>query len=217
MNTSDTCEFIVVRHGQTVANKTGVLQGQLDTPLDDTGLLQASAVAERLKNRIFDIAYSSDLSRAMVTCRKIAEFHPDLEIIPSIALREWNLGDLQGKSYSDLIVEYPEVMNSFKKENEPPPIPGGETLAEFQLRIASFLDETAAANLGKRVLLVSHGGAMQRMLVHTMGKLSQVNIRPLCDNASLSSFRYKSGQWQLICWNDTAHLENIGMHNTLTF
>lgn len=217
MIASDICEIIAVRHGQTVANKTGVLQGQSDTPLDEVGLLQAQAIATRLQKRHFDIAYSSDLSRAMVTAQTIAEFHSGLQIIPSPALREWNLGELQGQSYNDLIIKYPEIMNAFKHEGDIPHVAGIETIFEFHLRVSSCLDKIAAENLGKRVLLVSHGGAMQRMLAYTMGKLASDNIRPLCDNASLSLFKYKSGHWQLVTWNDTAHLENIGIHNTLTF
>lgn len=218
MSNSDICEFFVVRHGQTVANKTGILQGQLDTDLDEDGLMQAEAVAQRLKNRTFDVVYSSDLNRAMVTAQKILQFHQELKIIPSPELREWNLGDLQGRKYDELIVKYPEIMQAFKCESaDIPDIPCGERLADFQVRVASFMDKIAAENIGRKILMVSHGGALQRMLVHTMGQVSQVNIRPLCDNASLSIFKYKNGKWQLITWNDTAHLENIGTHSTLTF
>ena len=59
-----TCTIFVVRHGQTAANKDGIIQGQLDTPLDDTGYAQAQVVGEALKNIVFTDAYSSDLSRA---------------------------------------------------------------------------------------------------------------------------------------------------------
>ena len=213
----DTCEIIAVRHGETVANKTGVLQGQLDTALNEVGLQQADAIAARLKKRHFDIAYSSDLCRAMVTAQKIVGLHPELELIPSPNLREWNLGELQGREYKDLIVEYPDIMQAFKKGCDVPFVPGGESISDFHYRITSFMNEIAEANLGKKILLVSHGGAMQRMLVHTMGQLSANNIRPLCDNASMSVFKYKAGQWMLVTWNDTAHLEDIGTHNTLAF
>ncbi|MBR2508694.1 MAG: histidine phosphatase family protein [Lentisphaeria bacterium] len=216
MSISDVCEIIAVRHGETVANKTGVLQGQFNTALNEVGLMQADAIAARLKNRYFDIAYSSDLDRAMITGQKIVAYHPGLELLPSPELREWNLGKLQGREYKDLIVEYPEVMQAFKKGGSPD-VPEGESVAEFHLRITTFLDRIAAENTGKRVLLVSHGGAMQRILVHAMGQIADKNIRPLCDNASLSVFKCKAGQWQLVTWNDVAHLEDIGTHNTLTF
>lgn len=211
------CEIIAVRHGETVANKEGILQGQYDTPLNETGIMQAHAIADRLKNHSFDAIYTSDLQRAVDTAEIIAGFHDKLEVMPTAALREWNLGELQGKPYSELLVKYPDIMNAFKQSGNVPPIPCGENIEDFQNRISNFLNETASANCGKKILLVSHGGAMQRMLIHTMGRPEVQNIMPLCGNASLSVFKFRQGKWQLITWNDTAHLENILMHETLTF
>ena len=212
---NNTCEITVIRHGQTIANKVGTLQGQLDTQLDDLGLLQADAVANRLKNYHFDIAYSSDLSRTMVTAKKIVAFHPNLELNPTIELREWNLGIFQGQSINELKISNPNFFNLLKKETSPSPIPGGESVVEFHNRVITFLDLIAKENLGKKVLLVSHGGVIQRMLIHTFGALAKNNIRPLCDNVSLSKFKFVDGQWQLITWNDTSHLENIEINQTI--
>ena len=53
----------VVRHGLTTANKEGVLQGQMDTPLHEIGIQGAISTGERLKDVKFSHAYSSDLSR----------------------------------------------------------------------------------------------------------------------------------------------------------
>lgn len=217
MSDSGICEIIAVRHGETVANKQGVLQGQLDTPLNETGILQARAVSERLKKRKFDLAFTSDLNRAVTTANIIAEHHPELQVIPTPALREWNLGELQGRPYNELTLKYSEILNAFKDEKDIPLIPGGESKDEFQKRISTFMDDLAENNPGKKILLVSHGGAMQRMLVHTLGKTSPNNIIPLSANAGLSVFQYRDHRWRMICWNDTAHLENICIHETLTF
>lgn len=54
----------LVRHGETDANRDGIIQGQLNTPLNDLGRKQASLVGEGLRSIPFDIAYSSDLDRA---------------------------------------------------------------------------------------------------------------------------------------------------------
>ena len=217
MNKSDICEIIAVRHGETVANKSGVLQGQYNTPLNENGILQARAIAERLKKRSFDMVFTSDLDRAHDTAKIIAEFHPQIKVTPTASLREWDLGVLQGRPYSELIVEYPDIMNAFKKPGKVPPIPGGEDIGCFQQRISSFMDETARANCGKTLLFVSHGGAMQRMLVHAMGEAAPQNIYPLCDNASLSIFRFRGGQWQLITWNDTSHLDHLELNAIITY
>ena len=55
----------IVRHGETNANKGGIMQGQLDTILNSSGLAQAELVANALQNVKFDLAFCSDLSRAV--------------------------------------------------------------------------------------------------------------------------------------------------------
>ena len=54
----------LVRHGETEANRKGIIQGQLDTSLNETGIRQAQNVARALQTIPFKKAYSSDLSRA---------------------------------------------------------------------------------------------------------------------------------------------------------
>lgn len=211
-------EFIVVRHGQTIANKTGTLQGQTDTPLDETGIAQARAVAEQLKGEQIDVALSSDLGRAMATAAEIVKFHDGLTVIPDQGLREWDLGDLQGKTYAELNMEYPEVMAAFKTPANDLVIPGGERFEAFQNRISATLERIAAEYPGKRILLVSHGGATQRMFCHVAGCVREGNVTPLCANASISGFRkLESGAWQLTKWSETGHLAHIAMHETLTY
>jgi probable phosphoglycerate mutase len=55
-----------VRHGETDPNRDRIVQGQLDTQLNATGLQQAAMTAEVLKSVSFDKAFTSDLQRASV-------------------------------------------------------------------------------------------------------------------------------------------------------
>lgn len=59
-----TVRVYIVRHGETEANATGIMQGHMDTKLNGVGRGQAERAAEALKNINFGIAFSSDLSRA---------------------------------------------------------------------------------------------------------------------------------------------------------
>ena len=204
------CEIVAVRHGQTASNRDGIIQGQWNIPLDELGLLQAQAAAKRLSRWHFDAAFSSDLDRALVTARTILANHSNLELEPTTALREWNLGFMQGRKIAELQAEYPEIMAAFRSDRDELIVPEGESLKEFQSRVSEFINNIAQNYLGKRVLLVSHGGAMQRMLKHTTGGIKEPNVRPFCSNASLAVFRCKEGvNWQLVTWNDTAHLEEL--------
>jgi broad specificity phosphatase PhoE len=55
----------IVRHGETDENKQKIFQGQLDTVLNAHGVEQAERVACALRSISFDVAFSSDLSRAV--------------------------------------------------------------------------------------------------------------------------------------------------------
>lgn len=211
------CEIVAVRHGQTEANRTGILQGQLDVALDELGIRQAEAAAERLKAWQFDAVFSSDLSRAMKTAQSIVKFHPHLNITPTSALREWNLGDLQGKKLEYLRRTQPDLMKIFRDEVDRS-IPNGESAQEFQTRVTDFITQTARQNSARRILLVTHGGVIQRIFRCVAGAIASGNFKPFCANTSLSIFRYRDGEnWQLVTWNDTAHLEKLTQNDLAVY
>ncbi len=61
-------KIYIVRHGETKENREGIIQGQLDTKLNDIGLQQAALVAEVFKDVPLIAAFSSDLERARKVC-----------------------------------------------------------------------------------------------------------------------------------------------------
>ena len=66
----------IIRHGKTERNQANVLQGRSDYPLNDEGIRQAEAAADRLRNIRFDHVFSSPLTRAVQTAKIVV---PDLE------------------------------------------------------------------------------------------------------------------------------------------
>ena len=60
-------KLYIARHGQTDWNLKGLAQGQVDTPLNNTGVHQAEALRGKLKSYDFDICYCSPLQRAAKT------------------------------------------------------------------------------------------------------------------------------------------------------
>jgi broad specificity phosphatase PhoE len=65
--------FVVVRHGETLWNLAGRVQGHADSELSPAGRAQAEALARRLAREPFDMLVSSDLGRAMATARAVAQ------------------------------------------------------------------------------------------------------------------------------------------------
>ena len=208
-------EFIFVRHGETNANREGILQGNLDVPLNDIGIRQAHAVADYLAETRFDAAYSSPLQRAALTAEILISTnkHPvPLKLTDS--LREWNCGKLDGLTWQEINTRYPAESKAFCFEQIDTIMPDGESAWEFQTRITDFLNHLRNIHAGKKILLVAHGGVLQRIFRATAGVISEKNIIPLAGNASVSSFifNHQLDAWQLTSWNRTEHLAGIPQH-----
>ncbi|NLZ62518.1 MAG: histidine phosphatase family protein [Lentisphaerae bacterium] len=211
-------EMVIVRHGETEGNRTRTLQGQSNTDLNQVGRLQVERLALRLQKQApFTAVYSSDLQRAMDTARIILEKIPAAPLIPTPALREWNLGHLQGYTWAELEDKSPGVREAFRQGGEDVQAPGGEKRSELEKRVRECLQSLALRHVGERILLVSHGGALRSMFKYVVGVPKAPNLLPVTSNASYNQIVYDNGSWQLLCWNDTAHLEGIELNELVAY
>lgn len=210
-------EFILLRHGQTVANRQGLLQGWYESPLDENGQKQAACAAEYLAGLNIDIAYASDLSRAAETARIALSHHPEVPLELSAELREWHCGVYEGRRQADMVAEHPEVVQAFIRENGNTAMEGGETRQEFQSRVTTFMTTLAHRHAGQTVMICTHGGTLQRIFTMAVGTTAADNRIPLPANASVSRIRYigSMGGWMLEEWNIHHYLSHLELKNTL--
>ena len=195
-----------VRHGETDANITDRLQGQSDVPLNARGLEQADLVAARLKDEPFDVIFSSDLSRALVTAEKIASGRP---VIPAVELREWNFGRWQGMLLKEILRDYPEEFRLFKSGSPDFEPPEGESAGRFLERAEKFMEMLLREHAGKKILCVSHGGFIKQTLKVVLG-FQTFRCLPACENTAVCRYAAKEENiWQLVSWNDASHLKSF--------
>lgn len=147
--------IILVRHGETPLNVARTLQ-PADTPLSDTGLKQAQAVAERLAGLKLAAILSSDLPRAMQTAQAIAAA-TGAPITPTPLLHERNFGDLRGQPYDSL------PYNPLTMTDAPP---GGESVAAFQQRVAQAFAQMVEmrSRVDGHLAVVTHGLVIRALL-----------------------------------------------------
>ena len=170
--------LLLVRHGETEWNRAGRVQGQTDSPLTPTGQMQAAAVARWLSQDPPPISawkkpptliYSSDLGRTQATAAPIAD---ELEMVPTISdqLREMNFGQLEGLTYKEVEVQFPEITQSLWGDNGDPnhPIPGGESRSSMTHRITTALTRITVTHPGETIVVVTHGGAIGYFLRRVM-------------------------------------------------
>ena len=105
-----------VRHGKTEWNLEGRLQGAKgDSPLLKESIEQVRELGHYLSDTHFDLVFSSDLPRAKKTTELIMESQkPKAKVTYTKALREWQLGKLEGQKISLVQAIYPKEMDAFR-------------------------------------------------------------------------------------------------------
>lgn len=202
-----TTRFIFVRHGETVWNTGELLQGQSDVPLSSEGVKQAAAVADALAHYPIDVIVTSPLSRARMTARSIARFHPDAPFIERPELMEQSFGIWEGKHYTEAVTMYRNGSWAETWDNPHRPAPGGESLADVATRTGSVLRDLCRDYVGQTVVVVSHGVAIRVLLREAVGipfaHLSRVRL----SNTAITMVDMDdSNRGTIVFVNNTMHL-----------
>lgn len=145
-----------VRHGVTAWNKEGRAQGSTDIPLDEEGIQMAEQAAKRLQFEEWDVIYTSPLIRAKKTAEIIADKHPGVDFFQDKRLGEIGGGIIEGTTEAERIAKWGQDWRNqdmgFEKEDA------------IISRGISFIEEVKEKHFGKRVLVVSHGGFIGKLL-----------------------------------------------------
>jgi len=202
-------QIILVRHGQTawnVGSKAGErFRGRVDLPLDDTGLAQAHALAERLTEQCIVAVYSSPLERAVETARPTAQ-RLGLPVQPLPGIIDINYGDWQGLSRPGVAQAHPDLYPRWLETPHQVKFPQGESLRQVRLRGMAALKDASTRHEGKVILLVAHQ-VVNKVLVCAMLGLGNSHFwRIRQDNACLNVFEHQDGIFTAILINDTCHL-----------
>ena len=156
--------LLLARHGQTDDNLEPLrAQGFRDTPLNDVGIEQANALAERVAAE-FEVGslWSSDLSRAAVTAEIVGRrigLEPQLDP----RLREGSRGDWEGRRFIDIAQQEPDAYAAWMRGGASFRFPGGESLQEHSDRVWEALQEIRAGS-PLPALVVCHRGSIRAVL-----------------------------------------------------
>ncbi|MCW9709686.1 histidine phosphatase family protein [Avibacterium sp. 21-586] len=207
--------FYLVRHGRTVWNEQGLLQGQGDSPLIAEGIEGAIKTGEHLANVPFVAAYSSVLKRAMDTTQYIIG-ERNIPFFQHKGLNEHFFGSWEG-----VLVESIRQSEEFQQMTKDPAnyhakSNGGETFGELAKRAMQAVYDIINVHNEGNILLVSHGHTLHLLLALFDGSTWQnhrenPNITRLA-NTSISIVRYEqaenesAGRFVLETVNSTAHL-----------
>lgn len=197
----------LVRHGQTAWNLQQLAQGHTDTPLDETGLAQARAIASAVRTAWHDGPspnfISSDLQRAAVTAKIMASFWPEATLSITPELRERCFIPFEGRPWR-------EMRDWIYAESERTGVPvedirseGGESIRDVFGRVSRVADELA--DHSGPVIVVSHGVALSLFLTRCLRAPVEVHRSFRFGNATLTELvRESTGLMLMTRWNEAA-------------
>ncbi|HLC03489.1 MAG TPA: histidine phosphatase family protein [Anaerolineales bacterium] len=199
----------LLRHGLSVANESGVVQGQLDYPLAKVGIAQATSLAAywRAHQERFDAILSSPLLRARQTAEIIAA-----ELSLSVELdqgwMERHMGDGQGLAGD----EFDQLRGTGPRLSPYEPMFGaGESYWDLHRRAGDSLQALVRRAPGK-YLVVSHGALLNAVVRTLLGIAPYGRTSPPgfeFGNTGFARARYTAdtSSWRIELLNATPHLE----------
>lgn len=206
----------LVRHGESVSNQEGRVQGQEDVELSALGRQQAEAVAAWARTT-FGVAastteiWASPLRRARDTAARIAAAI-GLPLLIDDRLRELHAGVFQGHLWADLEVRFPEAVERWRSGDVEYAIPGGESRAQLAARGRAVLESLAARSVVD-MIVVAHGGILTAALGSLVGRshplLAAAAERPFTKLPALANCSVTVVEWpgpRLVAFNETGHL-----------
>lgn len=202
--------LVLARHGETLENKKGILQGWREGGLSSKGKKQALLLARRLKGTKIDFIYTSDLKRALETAKIISKHNGSIRVIADKRLREKKYGKLEGTKVSEERIDEVD-WGDYTKENKKANIEKNE---DFFYRVKGFYTSLIKKHPTKTILIIGHSGsilmlqlAMQGITAKGLktckGKIKEQSF------TGLSEFQItKNGHYKPICINCSKHLKS---------
>lgn len=153
-------DLIIIRHGATDDNSRGVVRNNSKQSLSAQGRQQAKDLAAKLKNEHIAAIYSSDYQRCIETAEILHSYNKNLPLQFASEIQEMHGGGTLDKIGfpPSVIVNGIQLLKLLHLKT-----PGGESWKELCARVGSFLNKTYEKYPNDKVILVTHGIAMQAM------------------------------------------------------
>lgn len=185
---------LLIRHGRTAANASGTLAGH--TPgvrLDDTGRVQAAALAERLAAVPLAAIVSSPLERCTETAAAISAGRTGLAVAEDARLIECGYGEWTGRRLAELART--KLWRRVQAHPSAVQFPGGEAMRAMQARAVDAVrghDFKVAEDAGDSAVwaAVSHGDVIKAIVADALGLHLDHFQRIVVDPASVTAVSY---------------------------
>lgn len=202
MNSEKEVKIYFVRHGETQYNVEKRMQGFCDSPLTETGIIQAKSVGKGLSDIEFNAIYTSDSQRVIDTANyAIGDRKIPFSIDPR--LKEMNFGVLESLLETEISAQYGNILETlFSLSDVNLSAPEGESYLQLFTRTSSAISDIIEKhkNEGGNILVFSHGVTIGNYLM----QLAKMSKYPHHENCSVSVVKYLNGDFYLDKIADTS-------------
>jgi len=199
-------EIYLIRHGETVFNKLGIVQGSgVNTDLNETGQQQAQAFYEMYKDVPFEVVLTSNLKRTHQTVQPFTEKGLAWERFPEIDEMSW--GEHEGKERTpEMEATYQLIVAEWDRGNYDIGINGGETINEVIARCRIFVEQLKKRE--EQTLLICAHGRLNRCLLCVLLDLPLKHMDDFShSNTGLYRLQFDGEHFQLLSTNNIEHLK----------
>jgi 2,3-bisphosphoglycerate-dependent phosphoglycerate mutase len=209
--------LVLIRHGESNVTVRRVIGGfRTCDGLSPLGVAQAQRLATRWAEQ-HDVKADFVLTSQFARARQTADI-----LLPSLGLESLEVDDgfgehdpgpdLDGVSFEEYVKRY--GMPDWNGDPHLEIFPGGETTAEFHRRVSGGLERLVRDRAGASIVVVCHGGVIDAVFRELTRSASVGSFELLTANTSITEFvgpsaDSVSGNWQLVRYNDAAHLVGL--------
>lgn len=170
----------LLRHGETGLSG---FRGRLDDPLAPAGWEQMRRATHEARTP-WRAVISSPRTRCADFARAFAA-ERGLPLEWDARLAELDFGDWEGLEPRILQHTHPEALTRFWNDPWAFTPPGGERMAEFEMRVHAAWADISKRHAGRHVLVVTHGGVIRLLLCVARGLARGELLRLAVPHASL--------------------------------
>ncbi len=200
--------IVAIRHGETDWNAGARLQGQIDIALNDLGRRQAARLPDALRDEGLEQVIASDLGRAAETAQALAApLALPLELEP--CLRERAFGVLEGHTYDEIALRWPDAARRWRARDPEFAAEGGETLLGFHARCVAAIERIARTHAGRSIAIVTHGGVLDALYREAARIALDAPRTWVLGNASINRVLHTPQGFTLVGWDDHGHLDGL--------
>lgn len=175
--------------------------------LSPTGKKQVKSLGLALKAEEISAIYSSPQQRALETAQGIASYHKHLKVQVEPALRELEVGDLEGATVATIATDFSQFLVQWREGEGSEKLPGGgESLVDLRNRAWSVVQRIVADHQGT-VVLVSHYFVTVSIICAALGLPPRGIRRFRVGVGSMSVLDFRDGLPCLVSLGDACHLE----------